>query len=126
MALELLDPNTTLEFIPKSEKADKNPTIIHLSLSDVRDSFRRNCLFSVNRDNGGKASVEFADDEVWFDYLVSRVVKIENVIRAGNMETVTDPVKIKDAMSRMTSAVGSELFSFIIENSGLSEEQRKN
>ncbi len=126
MALELLNPEATLEFIPKSEEGEDNPTVIHLSLSDIRDSFRRNRLFSINRDNDGKASVEFADDEVWFDYLVSRVVKIENVIWAGNLETVTDPVKIKDAMSRMTSAVGSELFSFIVENSGLSEEQRKN
>lgn len=126
MALELLDPNATLEFIPKSEEGAENPTIIHLSLSDVRDSFRRNRLFSLNRGNGDKASIEFADDEVWFDYLVSRVVKIENVIWAGNMETVTDPAKIKDAMSRMTSAVGSELFAYIVENSGLSEGQRKN
>lgn len=126
MALELLDPNATLEFIPKSEEGQENPTIIHLSLSDIRDSFKRNKLFSVNRGNGDKASIEFADDEVWFDYLVSRVVKIENVISAGKMETVTDPDQIKDAMSRMTSVVGSELFSYIIENSGLTEEQRKN
>ena len=126
MALELLDPNATLEFIPESEKKGENPTIIHLNLSDVRDSLRRNRLFNLNRGNGEKVTLEYADDEVWFDYLVSRIVKIENVIIKGELKTLETKPHIAKALSCMSSAIGSELFAFIMDNSGLSERQRKN
>lgn len=126
MAIELIDPDETLEFMPSSEKDSENPTIIHLYPSDVRDSFKRNKLFNINRANG-ENSIEFADDDIWFDYLVGRIKMIENIAQTGGATTtLTDPGAIEDALSRMSSTIGSELFAFVMQNSSLTEEQAKN
>ena len=125
MAIELIDPESTLEFIPESEKGSDKPTIIHLRPSNMRDSFARNRLFKINRDGEG-SEIEFADDEVWLDYIIARVVKIENVKIGGKITTITSLEQIEDALNRMPQQVGSDLFSFIVSNSGLTEEQAKN
>lgn len=125
MAIELIDPEATLEFTPESEKGQDKPTVIHLRLPDMRDSFARNRLFKINREAGG-SEIEFASDDVWLDYIIGRVVKIENVKISGKITTITSPEQIEDALKRMPQQVGSDLFAFIISNSGLTEEQAGN
>lgn len=130
MAITLIDPKETLKFIPSSEEGEESPTTFHLSQSDVRDSFKRNKLFNINRTNG-ENSIEFADDEVWFDYLAGRIVKIENVhffdlTNNTQLQTLETSENIADALSRMPASVGSELFAFVMQNSSLAEDEVKN
>lgn len=126
MAIEVLEPNATLEFIPKSEKAKENPTIIHLKTSHVLNGIRRNRLFKFKR-GFGDSEVEFAEDEIWLKYILDRIVKIENVMIGGELVTVTSPDQIKEVIENIADPeVASEFLDFIISNAGLTEKQGKN
>lgn len=126
MALELLDPNETLEFIPESEEGAEKPMIIHIKPSGVRDSIRRNMLLANSPDIRKGSGFNILDDERWYRYIVGRIAKIENVSNGSGLITLSEPAAIEDAMNRAVGDWGLELLVFVIEKSKLSETQRKN
>lgn len=126
MALELLDPEATLEFIPECEKDKEAPATVHIRPSGVRDSIRRNMLLLNSSDIRQGLQVNILDDERWFQYIVGRISRIENVSNGSGTITLSEPAAIEDAMNRADGDWGLELLAFIIENSKLTETQRKN
>ncbi len=124
--LNQLDPSATLEFIPESEEDEDKPTTIHIKPSGVRDSIRRNMLFVNSPDMRPGSQVNILDDEKYFQYIVSRIAKIENVSNGDGTITLSKPAEIEDAMDHAEGDWGLELLAFIIEKSKLAEKQRKN
>ena len=126
MALKLLDPNETLEFVPESEKDADKPMIIHIKPSGVRDSIRRNMLLTNSPEIRKGSEFNILDDERWYRYIVGRIAKIENVSNGSGLITLSEPTAIEDAMNRAVGDWGLELLVFVIEKSKLSEKQQGN
>ena len=124
MAIELLDPKETIRFIPESEKDADNPTTIHVRPSGARDGFKRNALYDF--DEHGKVSINFSQHEEWFAYMVGRIVKIENVVKGGNLTTISDPKAIEETLELLDTNLAMELLSKLMSDSKLTEEQEKN
>jgi hypothetical protein len=113
--IELIDLEATIKFIPESEKKSKAPTTFYIKPVTWRDSLAMQKLFKLK--DGSKVDMEAVqNDEAWFDYVISRIDRIDNV----------RDLPVSDVLSRLPASIGSELFLFIMENTRLNEVQSKN
>lgn len=127
MALKVIDPEATLEFIPECEKESDKPTTFHIALSDMRDKMSFMALYDIDPKTR-KAEMN-AKSEDWIDYLCMRIRRIDNIENGAGLVTVDDSAAIKKSLigfEKNSYMIAVELFQFLFENSGLSETQRKN
>lgn len=124
MAIELVDLNRTIEFIPASEKDKERPTKFNIRPATFRDTFTINKLFKIKNEKG---DYEVSDTSAWFDYLTGRIASIENINNGGKLVDVERrPEKVREILDKLPLNIGTELFQFVSTSSFMNEEQAKN
>jgi len=133
VALELIDPKATVKFIPECEKEAENPTTFHIKPETIPLSFKRQALFEANVESSADGAqvrkFKLGDDADIADYMVARISKIENVLKAGELVSLDDREGIRAfVVNPMENAyaIGMELFTFMLKTTRLTEDERKN
>lgn len=70
-----------------------------------------------------------ASEQRWIEYIVARVAQIENVEEHGQLKTLRSKAEIEGFIScpfEGAYEIGTELISFLINNAGLAEDDKKN
>ena len=130
MALKLYKPGATIKFVPASEKDVPAPTTFYIKVESIETGLLKNQLFRYDFSLGsGKREVALASDECWLDYMGGRILKIENVEEDGKLTTIEGHDRI-DAFLKSpfegAYIIGTELMGFLLANSGLTEDEKKN
>jgi len=134
MALELIDQNEPLKFVPSCEDEAANPTTFYIRQESISLSMQRQRLWKSNVEMvDGKPTIsdlQLAEDDVWLKYMSGRIIRIENVTRVGKIISLENPAEIRDFLKSPVvnaMAIGQELIGFLLGNTGsLSGGQQKN
>lgn len=127
MALKVIDKEAVLKFVPKCEEKSDNPTTFHISMSDMRDKIKFKSLIDFDSDMS-KPKLK-GEDEDWIDYLCMRIRRIENIQNGDGLISIEGVEAIKETLvglEKNSYLIGLELFGFLMENSGATEEQAGN
>lgn len=133
MALELIDPKATVKFIPECEKGVENPTIFYIRPETIPLSLKRQGLFEgaveTSQDGDRVRKFKLGSEEDIADYIVARISKIENVVKAGELVTLEGRENIRAFVGNPMEnayAIGMELFTFMLRTTRLMEDEQKN
>ena len=120
MTLKTIDPKQMIDY-------EVDGTIFKIKPSTMRDTLRRNQMFSFEAKLSGTSNIEMGDEEKWLTYIKGRVESIENIDHEGqHYDVIKDRAKIDEVIEALDGDTAQNLINFLVSNTGLADDESGN